>query len=365
MKFICTKEHFQKALRGVSGVAGRNPALPILRHVLLKVERGKLRLAATDLEVGVLTWVGGKMEEEGMTTTPLKQLTEYVANLPSDHIHLSTIKETLTVMCGPARASFQGETAENFPLIPTMSEGIHFSILAPEFTSALDGTLYAATLDDTRPELSGLLLHGKGTVLTIAATDSYRLAESHVNLPNPLSKDFRVILPIRAAHELRRALEGEESASFTIGDGQVLVETPTTHLISRLINGTYPDYTQILPQESPVAVSLLRHDLLRAIRAAGVFTSGEANSVLLETAPTALRVTATAQELGETVTDVPAEVHGGTVSIHFNHRFLLDALQALPSERVRLGLTNASIPAVFSPEGKERNTLALVMPIKT
>ena len=366
MKFVCTKEHLQKALKGVGGVAGRNPALPILRHVLVKTERGKLRLAATDLEVGVVTWVAGKIEDsEGTLTIPLKQLTEYVVNLPSDHIHLSTNKGTLTVTCASAHASFQGETAENFPLIPTVKGGQRFTVKAPDLMSVLDRTVYAAAADDARPELSGILLHGKETVVTVAATDSYRLAESHIRLAEPLEKEFQLILPLRAAQELRRILEGEESATLTLGDGQILVETPTMHLVSRLIDGTYPDYTQIIPPKTPITISLLRHDLLRAIRAAGIFTSGEANSVLLETAPTSLRVTATAQELGETVTEVPADVHGDAASIHFNHRFLLDALTVFPSERVRLGLTNASVPVVLRPEGSDEQTLALVMPIKT
>lgn len=366
MKFIGTKEHLQKALKSVGGVAGRNPALPILRHVLIKIERGRLRLAATDLEVGVLTWVAGKVEDdEGTITIPVKQLTEYVGNLPSDHVHLSTTKGALMITCGSSRASFQGESAENFPLIPMVKEGQRFTVKAPDFAAALDRTMYAAAPDDVRPELSGVLLQGKNSLLVFAATDSYRLAESRVRPPEELKKEFRVILPLRAAQEIRRALDGEESATITISEGQILLETPTTHLVSRLVDGAYPDYAQIIPEKTPITVSLLRHDLLRALRAASIFSSGEASSVLLETTPMSLKVTATAQELGEAAAEVPADIHGGEVSVNFNHRFLLDALSALPSERVRLGLASASVPAVVRPDGDDRETLALVMPIKT
>ncbi len=366
MKFVCTKEHLQNAIRGVSGIAGRNPVLPILRHVLLKSERGKLRLAATDLEVGVLTWVPGRVEEEeGALATPVKPLGEYVANLPSDHVHLAIQKGTLTITCGSTRASFQGESAENFPLIPTVRGDITVTLPARALISALEETTYAAATDDTRPELAGVLFQGSGTELTLAATDSYRLAEAHVTLPETLIKGFRIIVPVRAANELRRALDGEEGATLTIGEGQMRVETPTTHLISRLLDGTYPDYAQIIPATPGVSVSLLRQDLLRAIRGAGIFSSGDARSIVLETAATALRVAATAQELGETLTEVPAEVHGAGVSIHFNHRFLLDALSSLSGERIQVGLTSSSVPVLLRPVGTSGRTLALVMPIKT
>ncbi len=366
MKFTCTKEHLQKALRSISGIAGRNQALQVLRHTLLKVERGKLCLSATDLEVGILTLVAGKVEnEEGMLAVPAKQLLEYVANLPSDHVGLSLNQGTLDIMCGSAHATFQGETAENFPLIPIVREGIQFTIPASQFLLALDETTYAAAGDTTRPELAGVLLVGEGKTLTLAATDSYRLAESRVSLTESLDHPVRIILPLRASQELRRVMEGETDVTLILSAGQALFETPSTTLVSRLIGGSYPDYTQIIPVKSPTTISLMRQDLLRAVRAASVFTTGETRSVLLTTAPTSLRVTATAQEIGETMTAVPADVHGEQTTIQFNHRFLLDALEALSGERVQIDLATAAAPVLFRPEGKDVRTLALVMPIKT
>jgi DNA polymerase III subunit beta len=365
MEFVCTKEHLQKALKEVSGVAGRNPALPILRHVLLKTERGKLRLSATDLEVGVMTWVMGKAGEDGVTTIPLKQLSEYVTNLPSEHVHLNASKGSLLVTCGSARASFQGETPENFPLIPTVGDGVQLRVPGTSLSHALGRVMYAASADDTRPELSGVFLRGTEETLTLAATDSYRLAETQVPLPEKLSDAVRIIVPLRAAHEIQRTLEGEEMVDLTLAEGQILVRTPTTHLVSRLVDGTYPDYTQIIPAKSPVTVSVLRQELLRAVRGAGVFAYGETSSVLLEVTKDTLRVTATAQEIGETATGVPAEITGPPVSINFNHRFLIDALMSLPGERVRLSLTDPSVPALLRPEGANEPTLALIMPIKT
>lgn len=364
MKFTCTKEHLIKALKIVSGVAGRNPTLPILRNVLLKTERGRLKFSATDLEVGVSTWITGRVDNEGATTIPIKQLTEYVQNLPNEHVNLDTNKGGLSIICGSAHASFQGEVAENFPLIPVITEGIKFTTSARKLAEALDRVIYAAASDDTRPELSGILLIGKENILILAATDSYRLAEVRLQINEGLSDEFRVIVPLRAAQEIRRISDGEETVTVILAQGQVLVETSNTSLVSRLIEGNYPDYKQIIPAKSDTVASVLRFDLLRALRGASVFSYGEVNSVLVEITDKAVRVTATAQEIGDTVSEVPADVSGEIVKINFNPRFLIDALNSFPCERVRLGLTNPSVPALLNPEDPSEKILALVMPIK-
>lgn len=364
MKFTCTKEHLVRALKSVAGIAGRNSALPILRNVLLKTENGRMKFSVTDLEVGVSTWITGRVDGEGATTIPLKQLAEYVQNLPPEHVNLETEKGTLLIACGSAHASFQGEASENFPLIPTVSDGVKFTISAPKLIQALDRVIYAAATDDTRPELSGILWFSKGNVLTLAATDSYRLAEVQIDINETLVNDFRVILPLRTTQEIKRILDGEETATLIFADGQALVETPNTSLVSRLIEGNYPDYQQIIPAKSGTTASVLRFDLLRALRGASVFSYGEVNSVLVETTDKAVKITAIAQEIGETNSEVSADITGEATKISFNPRFLIDALNGVPGERVRFGLTNAGVPALLTPEDPKEKTVALVMPIK-
>lgn len=366
MKFTCTKEHLVKALKSVGGIAGRNPALPILRNVLLITERGRLRFSATDLEVGISTWIIGRVDGDGSTTIPLKQLAEYVQNLPNEHVNLETREGSLVVTCGTAHASFQGEVAENFPLIPTVGEGKKLTVSARDLMSSLERVIYAAAIDDARPELSGILWESKGDLLVLAATDSYRLAEAQIQLKDGLGgEDFRAILPLRAAQEIKRVLDGEDAVTITLGEGQVLVETATTSLVSRLIEGNYPPYKEIIPAKSGTVASVLRFDLLRALRQASVFSYGEVNSVLVESIGQSVRITATAQEIGETASEVPADIQGEVVKINFNPRYLIDALNTVSGERVRLGLTNSSVPALVQPEDVNEKTLALVMPIKT
>lgn len=375
-EFTTIQENLTKALRTLGGVAGRNPALPILSNVLLKRERNQLRLSTTDLEVGVTAWLPGKLRGEGELTVPLKPFSEYIQNLPSGPVTLHFSNGSLSVTAQGARAVFQGETAENFPLIPHLEEGSTLELPPEEFCRALDEVLYAVATEDTRPELAGVLVQGAGSALTLAATDSYRLAEAKIALSSPLKAPLSVILPSRAAQEIRRTLEGAPEATLRIGESQVLLVTPHTHVVSRRVEGTYPDYAQIIPQKQPITVDVDRVNLLRTIRASAVFSGNTMSRVTLETSANALRVAATTPEIGNTETDIPADVSGERVSIAFNERFLRDALSALPTDRVRIELGSSMTPAVLRPVFTEKGasskkaveghaaTLALVMPIK-
>lgn len=390
-EFTTTQEHLARALRTVSGVVGRNPALPILGNVLLKNENGQLRLSTTDLEVGVTVWLAGRIHGEGAVTIPFRMLAEYLQYLPQGSVTLHLKPGALVIAAKAAEeknpkaahAVLQGESAENFPLIPHLEVGSEVSLPPRECGQALERVLYAVATDDTRPELAGVLLYSEGTTLIFAATDSYRLAEVRVPLSTPLSQPLSVIVPGRAAQEIRRVLETAEEATLRVGEGQVLLRTPTVHLVSRRVEGVYPEYAQVLPQQSPTTADVDRAELLRSIRAAAVFSENAVNRVTLEVGADQLRVTAVSPEVGETENALPADVHGENVAISFNARFLREALTALPGERVRMGLGGPTTPTLFRPtttanaaksrlpEGaaKEQQsaleTLALIMPIRT
>lgn len=372
-EFTTTQEYLARAVRALSGVAGRNPALPILSHVLLKREGNYLRFSTTDLEVGVSAWLAGKLRGDGALTVPLRSFAEYVQNLPDSPVTLSLRRGALTITAKGAHGVFQGDTAENFPLIPHLEEGLTLSLEPATTSRALDAVLYAVAADDTRPELAGVYLRAEMNRLTLAATDSYRLAEAEVNLMSPVAEAVTLILPSRGAQEIRRALEGAESATLRIGENQVLLVTPALHVVSRRVEGTYPEYTQIIPQKQPTALTVERGSLLRAIRAAAVFSGNTVSRVTLEAGADQLRVAATTPEVGNTETELPAEVQGAGGTVAFNERFLRDALSALPTARVAVGLGSSTTPAVFRPvadaEGAKDASvpklLALVMPIKT
>lgn len=372
-EFTTTQEHLTKALRSLSGVAGRNPALPILNNVLLKRDENQLRLSTTDLEVGVTAWLPGKLRGNAALTIPLRSLTEYVQNLPIGPVALRVASGALTITTQGTHAVFQGESAENFPLIPHFESGTTLTLPPKELASAFDSILYAAATDDTRPELAGAFLSCDGQTLTLATTDSYRLAETQLPLPN--SSSVSVIIPARAAQESRRALDGATEAQLRVGRGQLLFLTPTLHVISRQVEGTYPDYQSIIPSKQPTTIKADRVSLLRAIRAAAVFSGNTVSRVTLEVTDDKLRVSATTPEVGETETELAAEVSGQPVAIAFNERFLREALGALSSERVMVGLGSSATPAVFYPMASERvkgkkgeasvSVRSLIMPIKT
>lgn len=375
-EFTTTQEHLIHALRALAGVAGRNPALPILSHVLLKREQNQLRLSSTDLEVGITAWLPGKLQGDGAITVPLRPFAEYVQNLPGGPLTLSLRSGALRISTERDHATFQGETAENFPLIPQLAEGTDIPLLIEETRRALDAVLYAVAIDDTRPELSGVFLRGGGSTLTIAATDSYRLAEARFSLLSPIAAPLSVILPSRSAQEVRRALDEAETATLCVGENQVLLRTPTLHVISRRVEGIYPEYTHIIPQKQPTSVEVDRASLLRATRASAVFSGNTVSRVTLEAGAGTLRVSATTPEMGETETRLPADVVGESVTIAFNERFLRDALSVLTGTRVRIGLGTSATPALFQSVGEEKkgkkgppgdpvSVLALVMPIKT
>lgn len=388
-EFTTTQEHLTRALRIVSGVVGRNPALPILGNVLLKSEQGQLRLSTTDLEVGVTAWIAGRIHGEGAVTIPFRTLSEYLQHLPSGSVTLDlkvgslaiTTREPEGTSPKAAHAVLQGESAENFPLIPALEEGSEISLPPRESGEGLERVLYAVATDDTRPELAGVLVRGEGSTLVLAATDSYRLAEARVSLPSPLAHPLSVIIPGRAAQEIRRVLEAADEATLRVGEGQILLRTPTVHLVSRRVEGTYPDYAQVLPQQSPTTAEVDRADLLRSIRAAAVFSEQAVSRVTLEVGSDQLRVTAVTPEVGETENVLPADIHGESVAIAFNARFLREALSTLPGERVRIGLGSATTPTLLrpietttkKPRGPQNpaqessqglETLALIMPIR-
>lgn len=388
-EFTTTQEHLARALRIVSGVVGRNPALPILGNVLLKSERGQLQLSTTDLEVGITAWVTGRMRGEGAVTIPFRTLAEYLQHLPSGSVTLEikpgalviTARETEGKTTKAAHAVLQGESAENFPLIPSLEKGHDLSLPPKESAHGLEKVLYAVATDDTRPELAGVYAHGEGKTLILAATDSYRLAEARISLSAALPEPISVIIPGRAAVEMRRVLESVDEAILRVGEGQLLLKTPVAHLVSRRVEGTYPDYTQVLPQQSSTTVDVDRADLIRSIRAAAVFSEQTVSRVTLDVGDDQLRVTAVTPEVGETENALPADIQGERVTISFNARFLRDTLSTLIGERIRIGLGNATTPAVFrvigAPASKAHapnttsegvqspmETLGLIMPIR-
>lgn len=364
MKLVCTKENLKKGLSVVSRVVGTGNPLQVLNNILIKTDQGRVKLSSTNLEIGVNTWVGGKIEEEGALTVPARLINEYINNLPTDKVTLeSQDNTTLKIESDNYHTSIKGLPQEDFPLIPQVTEEPFAKIDSVELRNSLAETVWASAANETQPEISGIFMAFEGDKLRVAATDRYRLAERSAQLLEPVSGSKEVIIPIRTVGELYKILSlGKGQVEIYFSESQVLFKFDETELISRLIDGQYPDYRQIIPKEFKTEVLVAREELIHALRAAALFVP-DSNNINLEVKPEGLVITAASMNSGENTTQVKAKVTGLDNAAVFNFRYLLDCLNNLSEANVNLKMINDSSPAAVVPEARDNYTY-IVMPIK-
>lgn len=353
----------------VNHLAGKNTTLPILNNVLIRAEKGVLELSTTNLEVGIKCQVRGKIEAEGAFTVQARLLNDYVNLLPQDAIDLEVKDAELNVKCQRFQTKIKGVSAEDFPLIASLKAKGKASLPLSDFQEALQQSLFAVALDETRPEISGVFCSLKGNELTMAATDSFRLAERVVKLSAPVSAETKFIVPFRTLQELNRVLsenEGEQELSLAWSDNQVAFEFAGVELISRLIEGQYPDYKQIIPENFKTEAVFDVKEALQLVKSAALFCRAGINDIQLSvnSSKNTLEVKAANSQVGENKAAMAAEVTGDTNDIVFNYRYVIDGLQNVKSERARLKLIDKHNPGVFLPEGKVGYTY-IIMPIKS
>jgi DNA polymerase III subunit beta len=363
MKLLVTKENLKKGLFVVSRVVGVGNPLQVLNNILVKTDEGRVKLSSTNLEIGVNTWVGGKVEKEGSLTVPAKLINEYINNLPTDKVILEAKENTLNIESDNYHTNIKGLSADDFPLIPQVAEDPYAKIDGAEFRDALSETIWATAQNETQPEISGVYMAFEEDKVRIAATDRYRLAERFAVLKEPVKEPKEVIIPFRTISELYKimTLNGEVSVYFS--DTQVLFRFDETELISRLIDGQYPDYRAIVPKEFKTEAVVNREELLHAIKATSLFASESNNIQLQVSEKDGITVTASSAAAGENTTKVAAKVLGIENSAVFNFRYLLDGLSNLRETNVTLKLISDASPAMLTPEGRD-NYVYIVMPIK-
>ncbi len=363
MKLSCTQENLAAGLDIVAPVAGKGGSLPILQNILLEAASGALKLKATNLEIGVTAEVRGKIEQEGTFTVNGRLFADYVRLLPNDKIDIVLAGDHLEVRCGGQQTKIHGLSAEEFPVIPTLTETNSFTLPAKAARESLSQVLFAVSFNDARPEISGVLIKAEGKTAVLVGTDSYRLSERSLEISSELTGIVAAIVPLRAMQELARVLAPAEGDLYvSIGDNQILFRAGEAELISRLIVGSYPDYSQIIPREAKTTVILDRGPLARAIKSASLFCRSGLNHVTLQFSQDRIMVSASASSVGENIIEVPAQVAGADTDIVFDYRFVLDGLAALTEPEVTIKLNGATSPGVFT--GKEPGFLYLVMPIR-
>ena len=373
MKFSCTKEKLSKALSLVAGVANKSINLPILGNILIKAEIQKVELIANNLELAIIASLSAKTEVPGVFTVPARTLFDFVALLPDENIEVELKENELSVTCGKSTTKIKGTPAEEFPVVPNLEVGKGFAVGTANLKRGLTQVLPAVAKNDIRPELSGVCFNFNSEYyngLVMAATDSYRLAEKKLALASG-TENIRFIMPGRTAQELSHVLtlseggESEPNVRILVGENQVAINYDSVQLISRLVDGQYPDYTQIIPKENKTTAVFPTDRLMKEIKAASLFTTTGVNAVSLDlnVSQGTIGVSSTSTQTGEYSSEISAELKGEENSILLNHRYVLDGLNNLGSDITNLQVVSGDSPCMLLPEN-DKSYLYIVMPIR-
>ena len=363
MKIQVKQAQLARGVALVSRIASVRATLPVLANILLKTEGGRLYLTATDLEVGITTWIRGKIEIEGAITVPARLLADFVSNNTDEQLTLEQVKETLTITSEHHRVTMNGIPESEFPLIPTVTGAIEFILPVQMVKEVVAQTLFAAALDDTRPVLAGVLFATNEATLTVAATDSYRLAERRVTLAEPVAA-FRHIVPHRSLSELQRMLPPEGEVKFAFMENQLQVTVEDRELVSRLIDGNFPDYQQIIPKKPITTTIVNRTALIDAVRLASFFARDSANHVKVAVTDEQLTLSAVSAQLGASQSTIAVESTGEPLDIAYNAKFLLDVLQVMSGETVSLEFSGPVAPTLVT-DAQIPDAQFIVMPLRT
>ena len=373
MKFTCLRDNLARGLLTVMHVSGKNVTLPILNNVLIRVKEGVVELTSTNLEIAIVAEIRAKVDVEGTFTVPVKTLADYVQLAGGEQITVELVGgKDLVVITKTTKTKVHGETADEFPIIPPIDQGTSFKFNTAQLREALSRVVFAVSRSEVRPELGGVLFHlnqeqNKGTLL-LAATDSYRLSEKRVAVQNEeKEREARVIVPARTVQEIIRVLVGtqDEITGVSIGEGQLAVTVQDTKIVSRLIEGKYPDYRQIIPGTFNAEALLDTTAFAQQMRAASIFSTTGVNAVSVGLAPGEGHMTlrSASAQTGEFEAVLDGELTGNEYTVLLNHRYVLEGLQHIETPKVRMKIVSGDAPCVFYPEGKG-DFLYIVMPIK-
>ena len=373
MKITILKENFKQGLEIIEKIIGKNLTLPVLNNILISTEKNLLKLCGTDLEIGIKYWTLCKIEKEGEITIPAKFLYNFINSLPEEKIHLEVKNKILHINCSNYTTQIKGESSQDFPIIPKTETENFIEINSSPFCEGISKIVDFTTPNQTRPELSGIYFNFQKKQLNLTATDSFRLAEKTLYFEKELNQGYSFILPQKTAQIIMNIFsQKEEKIKIYFSSNQVLFEAPfleipepKIQIISRLIEGEYPNYQEIIPKTYETQVVLPKDEFLSQIRTASLF-SGKINEVKIKVSAKnqGIEIFSQNPDLGENRSSLKAKITGKDVEISFNWRYLLEGLTHIKSSEVLLELNGGEGPAVLKPKGDE-TYLYVVMPMKT
>jgi DNA polymerase III subunit beta len=362
MKLQVTQENLNKALNNVAKVANSRNSLPILSNVLIKTIDNRVCIAATNLNIAITHYLGSKIKTKGSITVPARLTQDFIASLPRGPIDLELDGTKLQITSEDYKSTINGTLADDYPVMPTIKQGTKWSVDSKELKKALSQVVFAASSDEARPVLTGVYFHTTNNELFVAATDSYRLAEKRVG---PVKETVSALIPASSAQDLLRIIADDEGVVSVINDEQqILFQVGDTELVTRLIDGNYPDYKKLLPKSFKTSAIAERAELLNIAKVSSLFARESAGSVIFEAdaEQNKIKISSIASQLGENTSLVSAKVSGDSAAITLNSRYIIDALGAVSNDEVEIGFNEKLEPFAFT--DKSEGYTHIIMPLK-
>jgi DNA polymerase III subunit beta len=367
MRATVSKKDFANAISIAREAISEKSPLPILSHFLIKAQTGSLKISATDLEIGVEITIDARVIEEGSFSTPAKTLSDYIGNLPDGDLHLEKEHETLEIKAEHSRFTLMTLPPDEFPLIPRFEQSPDFSIAQKTLKEMIRNVIFAAaSKEETRAVLTGVLVTLKQDTLEFITTDGRRLARMKETVKRLTQKDMRFAVPSRTFHEMARALKDpEEEVMVALKGGQVLFDMKDLYIISRVLEGKFPEFEQVIPEYTDKRITVERQKFLLAMKRALIMAQDKENPRLVRLAAKKDRIIlrANTPDLGSAYEEIPAIFEGEEVEIAYNGQYFLDVLSNLQEDIVTFDLTSSESPGIIRPKGRE-NYVYVVMPVR-
>lgn len=366
MELTVTQENFARALSAVGRVASTKTQLPILSNILLRTDGNRLLIAATNLEIATTQYIGAKIAKPGAITVPARLISEFVSSLPKDSIELKVVGENIHITSGKYHSIINGVIADDFPELPTINENdsVSYSINTEEFKQAVSQTIITASSDSTRPVLTGVYWHSHEGWIFLAATDGYRLSERRLV---ETKSEVAAIIPTQTLQEVLRTITDEsDTIDVLFDESQVRFRINEAEVISRLVDGNFPDYRQLIPAQSDITATMNKQDFTRVTKISGLFAreSGGSVTVTVDSDKKTVSLHSIASELGENTSELDAVISGdGQVTL--NSRYLSEALGVIDATEISFSFSGKLSPCIIKSTKDDTNYYHVIMPLKS
>ncbi len=366
MKITCTQENLNHALNQVTRIVNQRASLPVLSNILISAEKDRIKIASTDLEIGICFWIGGKIEEKGAITVPAKIISEFVSTCTDKNLKLISKGTELKIESVTYKAQITGIDADEFPLIPEINEKPIAIIKTKTLKTAIPQVLPAVSLDESRPVLTGVYWQFKEGNIILAATDSYRLAEKTIT-PVKSQKQEPIIVPFKTMSEIERMLSqtSAEEIEISIAENQIRVLIgDNCEIISRLIEGAYPDYLQILPKSFKINTKVDKNELNNGLKMASLFARESANNINIDFKKDLIEIAAEAAQVGNIDSKIKVQAEGEETKVSFNVKFFSDGLSVIESDVIYIEVSGSSTPIKIT-DPNSKDFFYILMPLRT